>query len=148
MACPYFMPLQRLENGSWPHPRRLPLGAGWTGHCTASGHEGEIPSRDVLEAFCNLGYASGCAWAPRERAWDAVRFAVIAPCDAENAREPGEPNARAILLRYVCERNHSPVEAGDLKFDLSQAVWVRSHGDGRVQRMAECFLEEYLRKRV
>lgn len=78
MACPYFMPVARLENGSWPHPARLPLGAGWCGHCTAPGHEGEAPPQDVLEAFCNLGYASSCSWSPPERLWDSVRFAISA----------------------------------------------------------------------
>ena len=31
MACPYFMPVEKLENGTWPHPSRLPLGSGWRG---------------------------------------------------------------------------------------------------------------------
>src|ERR1700686_2788739 len=65
LACPYFMPVEKLENGSWPHPARLPLGGGWGGHCTSPGHEGERPAQDVLEAFCNLGYADCCAWAPK-----------------------------------------------------------------------------------
>src|SRR4029077_20703342 len=79
VACPYFMPVEKMENGSWPHPSRLPLGCGWKGYCTAPGHEPPIPAQDVLEAFCNLGYASSCGWAPTQRAWDSVRFAVSAP---------------------------------------------------------------------
>src|SRR3954465_3694980 len=55
LACPFFMPVAKLENGSWPHPARLPLGCGWTGHCTAPGHEQAVPSQDVVESFCNLG---------------------------------------------------------------------------------------------
>src|SRR6266516_2526892 len=31
LACPYFMPVAKLENGTWPHPSRLPLGCGCTG---------------------------------------------------------------------------------------------------------------------
>src|SRR4029077_1726709 len=57
LACPYFMPVAKLENGNWPHPTRLPLGCGWSGHCTAPGHEDAIPSQDVMQTFCNLGYA-------------------------------------------------------------------------------------------
>ena len=149
MACPYFMPVGKLENGSWPHPGRLPLGAGWSGYCTAPRHEGEIPSQDVLEAFCNLGYASGCSWRPPGRVWDAVRFAVSAPPDSawrNKARDAAAP-PRTLLLHYVCERNHRPVEHGDLEFELSRAAWLRQHADPRIQKMAECFLESYLKKK-
>ena len=147
MACPYFMPVAKLENGNWPHPARLPLGIGWSGHCTAPGHEGEIPAQDVLEAFCNLGYASGCSWSPAERRWDAVRFAVCAPPGQTLAQDSADRTARVLLLRYVCERNHGPVEYGDLEFDLSRATWLRRHDDARIQKMAECFLESYLKKK-
>lgn len=149
MACPYFMPVARMENGTWPHPARLPLGSGWCGHCTAPGHEGEVPAQDVLEAFCNLGYATGCAWSPADRLWDAVRFAVSAPQgpagrgDAQSAVP-----CRVLQLRYVCERNNRPVEDGSLEFDLSQASWLRGHEDARIQKMAECFLESYLERKA
>lgn len=145
------MPVQKLEGGAWPHPARLPLGCGWSGHCTAPGHQGEVPAQDILEAFCNLGYASSCGWAPREREHDAVRFAVSVPLDAD-AREKGNElerpaPARIVRLRYVCEKNHLPVEHGELEFDLAQAVWLRGHSDACIQKMAECFLESYLRKK-
>ena len=151
LACPYFMPSSKLENGSWPHPARLPLGGGWCGHCTAPGHEGELPAQDVLEAFCNLGYASSCSWSPVERAWDAVRFAVSAPQDSAIRQRPADSAAvpaRFLALRYVCEKDHRPVEDGSLEFDLSRAVWLRRHDDERIQKMAECFLESYLTKRA
>src|ERR1041385_3352191 len=122
MACPYFMPLEKLENGAWPHPSRLPLGGGWRGHCTASGHEGEFPSQDTLESFCNLGYAEPCPWAPRERAWDAVRFAVVSPLQAKRNEASNGTVASKLLLRFVCERNHLPVEHGALEFDLPSAT--------------------------
>jgi len=141
LACPYFMPVERLENGSWPHPARLPLGGGWNGHCTAPGHEGELPAQDILEAFCNLGYASSCAWAPTERAWDAVRFSVAAPAKAETA-------ARVLQLVYVCERRHRPVKSGELQFNLQSAAWLLRHEDSRIQKMAECFVESYLKKKA
>jgi len=143
------MPMARLENGTWPHPARLPLGAGWCGHCTAPGHEGEVPPQDVLEAFCNLGYASSCSWSPLACVWDAVRFAVsarrnpAAPADQQSATPVP---ARVLLLHFVCERNHRPVEHGDLEFDLSCATWLVRHEDPRIQKMAECFLDSYLKK--
>jgi hypothetical protein len=151
LACPYFMPVARLENGSWPHPARLPLGGGWCGHCTALGHEGELPAQNVLESFCNLGYAGNCTWSPQERLWDAVRFAVSALRDSampSAVHNAAAVLARVLVLRYVCERNHRPVEHGDLEFDLSQAAWLRRHENLRIQKMAECFLESYLKKKA
>ncbi len=146
------MPVEKFENGTWPHPARLPLGGGWSGHCTAPCHEGEIPPQHILEAFCNLGYASSCSWAPPERAWDAVRFAVSVPSDSER-REGSKTSgvdgqARILRLRYVCERNHLPVEHGDLEFDLTRSEWLRRHADARLQKMAECFLDSYMKSRI
>ena len=148
LACPYFMPVARLEHGSWPHPARLPLGGGWCGYCTAPGHEGEIPQKDVLENFCNLGYASGCSWSPPERDWDAVRFAVSAPVGSGVRSEMPSAVARVLVLRYVCERNHRPVVHGDLEFDLPSATWLQRHDDARIQKMAECFLDSYLKRKA
>jgi hypothetical protein len=144
LACPYFMPMEKIEGGTWPHPSRLPLGCGWAGHCTAPGHENQTPSRDILEAFCNLGYASSCTWAPRERAWDAVRFGLIASAAAEGSKP--EPSS-IVRICYVCERNYRPVERGELEFDAQRAEWVRRHEDARVQKMAECFLRSRLKSR-
>jgi len=139
MACPYFMPVERLEGGAWQHPSRLPLGAGWSGHCTAPGHEGESPSRVVLESCCNLGYAKSCSWAPADRTSDSLRFAALASRDA---------TAQSIRLCCVSERDHRPVERGEVEFDLHQRAWLRTHTDARVQRMAECFLEAHLKKQA
>jgi hypothetical protein len=144
------MPVEKLEGGTWPHPSRLPLGCGWRGHCTAPGHEGAAPSQDVLEAFCNLGYASSCSWAPRERAWDAVRFAVAAPTEKDDRRVDAshlDHGPQMIRVIYVCERNHSPAESGNLEFDMQRSMWLRLHDDARVQKMAECFLEAFLKKK-
>lgn len=147
LACPYFMPVVKLENGAWPHPARLPLGCGWNGHCTAPDHEGETPSQDVLEAFCNLGYASSCAWAPQDRVWDAVRFSVSAPADTSaKDKEKRSPAATVLRLLFVCERDHLPVAHGELTFDLAAAAWVCPHEDPRIQKMAECFLDSYLKR--
>jgi hypothetical protein len=150
LACPFFMPLEKLEGGAWPHPARLPLGAGWRGHCTAPGHEGETPSQDVLESFCNLGYASGCAWVPCKRAWDAVRFAVCAPQNGNGRmNQSADGNTLcSIRLRYACERDHWPVSDGELEFDVAHGSWLKRHDDPRLQRMAECFLDMYLKKKT
>jgi hypothetical protein len=140
------MPVAKLENGSWPHPSRLPLGCGWSGHCTAPGHEHHIPSEDVLQSFCNLGYARGCAWAPLEPTCDAVRFAVSAPPSGKRRGNEAAPPASTLGLTYICELDHRPAGQGELEFDLARGTWLRRHGDARVQKMAECFLETYLSK--
>ncbi len=134
MACPYFMPVEKLENGEWLHASRLPLGCGWSGHCTAPGREGEIPGQAELEQFCNLGYAEGCGRLPRERVWDSVRF---------GARTAGS----CVQVCYVCERDHRPVENGSLRFDAVAGRWEERHTDSRVQRMAECFVVSYMAKK-
>ncbi len=140
MACPFFAPTERLGDGSWPHPARLPLGCGWSGHCAAPGHEGAVPSHEELREFCNLGYAAGCSRLPRERAWDAVRFAIMGV-------QPGaDQRASLVRLRYVCERGYRPAEHGVLEFEVAGSQWVQQHRDNRLQKMAECFLEEYLNR--
>jgi len=35
-----------------------------------------------------------------------------------------------------------------LEFDLSRAIWLQRHEDARIQKMAECFLESYLKKKA
>lgn len=141
------MPVHRLENGNWPFPSRLPLGAGWAGHCTAPEHAGSIPSQDVQEKFCNLGYAGDCGWAPKDRRWDAVRFAVAASAEAACGNESGaEPDVRVLRVICICERAHRPAERGELRYDLQRSAWLEPHRDGSIQKMAECFLESYLKR--
>ncbi|MHB8216872.1 MAG: hypothetical protein ACYDDS_12420 [Candidatus Sulfotelmatobacter sp.] len=142
MACPFFMPMEKLENGAWLHASRLPLGCGWSGQCAAPGHVGETPSQQELQEFCNLGYAAGCGRLPQERVWDSVRFAARTLC-RDGERVPGG----RIQVRYVCERGHLPVEHGVLEFDSVAARWDKLHSDERVQRLAECFLASYLEKK-
>lgn len=142
MACPFFMPLEKLEGGTWPHAARLPLGCGWSGHCTAPGYEGETPSPEELQEFCNLGYAETCPRLPQQRMWDSVRFAARSiGSDGKNG------TSGRVQVRYVCERGHRPAEHGMLEFDAANTRCEEPHRDRRVQRMAECFLSSYLEKR-
>ena len=141
MACPFFMPMEKFENGAWLHAHRLPLGCGWSGQCTAPGHEGEIPSLDELQEFCNLGYAGLCTRQPRDRAWDSVRFG------AKAISETAQKRIDRIQIRYICERDHQPVQHGHLEFDIVLDRWLDRHPDSRVQRMAECYLAAYLEKK-
>ena len=97
-----------------------------------------------------MGYAGGCGWAPAERRWDAVRFAVIAPAKNPiqvNTHSEVDAPARILRLMYVYELANLPAGQGELEFDLSAATWLRRHEDSRIQKMAECFVESYLNKR-
>jgi hypothetical protein len=130
LACPYFVPREIVNDGSWLHPSRLPLGGGWNGQCCASGQE-TTPSDSALRDLCNLGNASACPHLPRERDWDAIRFSVA------------RTSVEQITLWYVCELAHAPVEHGKLTFDRIEERWVNPHADSRVQRLAVCYLETY-----
>ena len=142
MACPFFLPMEKIENAAWLHALRLPLGGGWSGQCTSPGFENEIPSPDDLRNFCNLGYAETCGRLPKVRAWDSVRFS------AKVVNYPQSGTVQRIQIQYVCERAHYPVTHGRIEFDFAESNWVDRHPDPRLQRMAECFLESYLEKQM
>ena len=104
VACPFFMPVEKLRMEAWLHAERLPLGCGWSGHCTAPGHEDESPSPDELREFCNLGYADGCGRCHASER--GIR------CDLRLEQQDGKNGTGArIQIRYVCEREHRPVGA-------------------------------------
>jgi hypothetical protein len=130
MACPFFMPTHILENGGWPHPSRLPLGAGWNGYCCATTTRVE-PTADELRDFCNLGYAGKCTRLPKEKSSEAVRFSVV--------RDRGTQ----LTLMFVHENGHRPAGHGTLEYDVTGKRWLAPHPDACTQRMAECYLESY-----
>ena len=135
MACPFFMPTERLVSDLWPHRARLPLGDGYRGVCTVPGQDQAALTDDELKDFCNLGYATGCSRLPRDRHADAVRFIVTQDRDGQ------------IGLYFTSERDHAPREHGPLTFDRAQQRWLATHPDPRVQRMAECYLQSYLSRK-
>ncbi|MGA7632518.1 MAG: hypothetical protein WCB11_17285 [Terriglobales bacterium] len=130
MACPFFVPREILNDGSWPHPSRLPLGAGWTGACAASGQE--LPASDLhIQEFCNLGYATACPHLPQHRDYDAIRFAIA------------RSSTQQVTLSFVCELGHAPIEHGELTFDLANEAWIIQHPDPRVLRLATSYIQAY-----
>jgi len=129
MACPFFMPTERILGGDWPYPARLPLGAGWNGQCWANA-AARVPSEGELRD-CNLGYAK-CEHLPEERQADAVRFAVAAA------------SGDIIVIRYACEREHRPGGCGMLEFNRRRMLWATQHPNPRLQKMAECFVRSWL----
>jgi hypothetical protein len=130
LACPFFVPREIVNDGSWPHPSRLPLGAGWTGNCRASGQELATSDTHIRE-FCNLGYAVACPNLPPRPDWDAVRFSV-----ALASREQ-------ITICFTCELAHAPIENGNLIFDVARDSWLNPHADTRVLTLANCYLQVY-----
>jgi len=136
VACPFFMPTSRFDDGGWIHPARLPLGSGWKGRCCAPGHEGVVPTADELRELCNLGYSADCSRIPKDRPYDAVRFSVVRNC------------ASHLTLGFVCEAAHLPAAHGTLDYDLGLRRWTSPHSDPHIQQMAECYLESYLGRRT
>lgn len=130
LACPYFVPREIVADGSWPHPSRLPLGAGWNGNCQASGQE-IAASETHLKEFCNLGYAKACPHLPQQRDWDAVRFSIA------------NTSPEQIVLCFVCELDHAPIDHGKLTFDLTRETWLDAGADTRVLILAACYLQAY-----
>lgn len=131
VACPFFMPDQKFL-ADWPFPRRLPLGAGFSGTCTAPGHENIRPSDEELKSGCNMGYARSCKRLPLDRHADCIRFVL----------GEGTPGTKRVC--YTCEREHLPVGSGELTYDIGTGGWQQRHSDARIQRMAECYVETKL----
>jgi hypothetical protein len=134
LACPFFLPERRFES-DWPFPQRLPLGAGWSGICTAPGQDGDRPAEEELKSGCNMGYARECSRLPADRQADAVRFVL------------GEECGGVLHVRFACERSYLPVAHGELLYEKATATWRLKHEDARVQRMAECYVEVQLARR-
>jgi hypothetical protein len=136
LACPFFVPTNRAEDIAWLHPSRLPLGAGWDGHCGAPGHEGSKPTPGEIKENCNIGYATACPRLPRQRDCDAVRFSV--------ARDSGSK----LTLWFVFESAHLPAGHGILEYNLPTRQWTSQHPDAGVQKMADCFVQSYVGRKV
>lgn len=134
VACPFFMPDQRLA-GDWPFPQRLPLGAGWSGTCTASQPELR-PAEHELKTSCNIGYASTCARLPKEREADAVRFAL------------GEERDGLLRIRFAYERECLPAGHGELVYETAAHRWHTLHSNACLLRMAECYIETQMARRA
>ncbi len=83
-----------------------------------------------------MGYASRCTRLPAERCCDAVRFSV--------ARDRGS----CIALWFVCEAAHRPIKHGVVEYEVSTNRWTSCHPDSGIQKMAECYLQSYLLRRI
>ncbi len=128
MACPFFIPTERLE-GVFTFPDRLPLAAGFSGVCGAPGQMLAKPTDDELREHCNLGHAH-CVRLPEERAADSVRFAAKA-------------DKHTVNVQYVFEKGCRPAGGGTLVYDEREQRWASVVEDERLLRQAECFLQAW-----
>lgn len=129
------MPREILNDGSWAHPSRLPLGAGWSGACGARAEE-ITPAETHTRDFCNLGYASACPHLPQGRDWDAVRFSVAGATTEQ------------ITLHFACELGHAPMAHGTMTYDLARESWRDTHSDARINRLAASYLHAYRARKM
>jgi len=138
VACPFFAPSRRLENTDWVLPPRYPLGDLFSGTCHASASDlTEGRHDDHQEECCNFGYArTRCDRFPGGSAPDAVRFSVT----------DDMPNR--LLVVYVVEKDHAPVEHGTLEYSVADARLDGSVISDVLVQQARAFLESYLRQRT
>ena len=133
LACPYFVPEKRCEQELWQHRARLPLGDGYSGRCSAPGHEDAKPTDEELKSACNLGNAC-CAKLPVDRALDSVRFYVKQDAGSE------------LIVSYCTEREHRPCEHGVLQFDATSGTFVAAPAQPTVVRLAHAFVQSHLER--
>lgn len=129
MACPFFIPTERLE-GAWKFPDRLPLAPGFSGVCGAPGQMLARPTDEQLRDHCNLGHAS-CSRLPAKRHADSVRFSAKVV------------ERHKISVRYVYEVECWPAGGGALEYDDREQRWTTPIEDLNLQRQAECFLRTW-----
>lgn len=110
MPCPFFLPLEKLVPAAWPCPPRLPLGQPYHGACTVDPANPWTPDENRLRELCSFGYARNrCARFPVEARADAIRFTAF---------EAGTDHWRVV---WVLERDHAPIEHGEIRHPQSQA---------------------------
>jgi hypothetical protein len=104
MACPYFLPAERLPWPKWPGKLRPPLGDLYAGVCRA-GSEPFLPSGRLLVDCCNSGYAGAeCNRFSNNDGPDAVRFGLSAD------------DGQTVEIAYAVERGHLPLRHGRLRY--------------------------------
>jgi hypothetical protein len=134
VACPFFAPSRRLENTVWIRPPRYPLGDLFSGTCHASASS---LTEGRLDECCNFGYARGrCDRFPGGSAPDAVRFSVT------------DDTAERLLVVYVVEKEHAPVEHGTLEYAVEDARLDGAYLSEVLAQQARAFLESYLSRRA
>ena len=131
MACPFFQPGRCIDDaGRWTHAPRMPLGEACHGTCHAQPSESFEPSEGSLLELCNWGYARGrCDRFPPGAPADAVRFSIAAA------------DQRSVRLIYVLERDHAPVEHGEIEYSLASSSLSPAGASDLLLSQARAFVE-------
>jgi hypothetical protein len=135
VACPYFYPVERIHDGAWIQPPRLPLGGPYSGVCRAV--EGDLfqPGESALRECCNIGYARGrCVRFPAQAVVDALRFSIEA--DADNVIE----------IVFVREKEWSPSGYGRAQWSAGMMTCDQAL-DPLIERQMEIFVANYLARK-
>jgi hypothetical protein len=136
VACPFFRPTQRLEDGAWLKPPRLPLGDPWRGVCTAEDPATE-PSLPILRELCNTGYARGrCERFPSAAESDAARFSVTRD----------EPDG--VTVTFILERDYAPFSYGTVRYKVASQRFDPEFSGDVMSEQAQRFIESYLSRRL
>lgn len=136
MACPFFMPQDRLDDRDWKHAPRMPLGDTYGGVCHSDPAHGFDPPETAQRGLCNYGYARGlCDRFPRDGSADAIRFSVS-----------GDENGRLRLV-YIVEKDHAPADHGTVESRLEEIPSIRVGENDLWSRQARVYLESYLRRK-
>ena len=129
MACPYFVPMQRLADNPLVESWKMPLGGVFGGECRIPGVEPWRPGEQRLRSCCNTGYAAGrCERFPVAAAADIVRWIMVDEWDGGGR------------LRYVFEKDHHPAGQGLIelpppaKDDTAVAAQARSYFNSYLER--------------
>jgi hypothetical protein len=135
VACPYFYPVERVDDGTWIKPPRLPLGAPYRGFCqSVDGQRFEPDARGVREC-CNTGYARGrCARFPDRAPADALRFSIEADANG------------VIEIVFIFEAAWSPARFGRAQWSEG-AIRCEEALDPVLRRQMEIFISNYLEHR-
>ena len=141
MACPFFMPVSRLDEGNWVHAPRLPLGDFYRGVCRSQASESFDPPESSQRDLCNYGYARGrCERFPADSPGDAVRFSVITD------EGVGDEGGRLRLV-YIVEKDHAPADHGTVESRTEQIQSLSLRENDVMSGQARAFLESYLRRK-
>jgi hypothetical protein len=119
VACPYFMPVEKLENGTWPHASGFLWDADGVDTARRRDTRASLPRRKSCRSSATLAMrkvADVCRGIGV--GFDPVR-------SSNNGRRRKNGTGRRIQVRYVCERDHRPAEHGMLEFDATAKRWER-----------------------
>jgi hypothetical protein len=136
VACPFFLPTGAFEDSAWSTPPRLPLGDPCRGVCRA-GVDLFEPDAGTLRQYCNCGYGRhGCPRFPDGAFADAMRYSLEV-----------EGNGR-LTIRYVYERDYSPVRHGLVEFCEATEELSGDLDDSVAREQAKAFARSLSKRRV